>query len=50
MWLKGGCSSCDPALRLPVLKAWKHFIVDVLLIKNVANIQSDNAFIDEFNI
>ena len=36
--------------RLLVLKVRRDFILDGLLIQNVANIQSVNAFIGEFDI
>ena len=38
------------AWRLLLLKARRDFIVDGFLIKNVANIQSVNAFIGEFDM
>ena len=38
------------AWRIFVLKVRRDFILDGLLIQNVANIQSGNAFIGEFDI
>ena len=38
------------AWRLLVLKVWRGFIFDALLIQKVANIQSVNAHIGEFDI
>ena len=38
------------AWRLPILKVMRDFILDGLLVQNVANIQSVNAFIGKFDI